>query len=117
MARSLRALADRGLTGRCGLSRPVPRRQRVVSAGATIGPESGRGAPTPNEETVVFKGLAAQRLVAVFGAGCALLSFPLLALWDHDLTLLGVPLLPLMLFVVWALLIAVVAWVTERDGD
>jgi hypothetical protein len=66
---------------------------------------------------VVFKGLAAQRLVAVFIAGWALLSFPLLALWDHGATLLGVPLLPLMLFVIWALLIAAVAWVAERRGD
>ena len=65
----------------------------------------------------MFKGLAAQRLVAVFGAGWALLSFPLLALWDHGLTLLGVPLLPLMLFVVWALLILAIALVVERGDD
>ena len=62
----------------------------------------------------MFKGLAAQRLVAVFGAGWALLSFPLLALWDHAGTVSGVPLMPLMLFIVWALLILAVAWVVER---
>ncbi len=65
----------------------------------------------------MFKGLAAQRLVALFAAGWALFSFPLLALWDHDLTLLGVPMLPAMLFLIWALLIAAVAWIAERSGD
>ena len=65
----------------------------------------------------MFKGLAAQRLVAVFGAGWALLSFPLLALRDHAGIVLGVPLMPLMLFVVWALLIVAVAWVVERDDQ
>ena len=65
----------------------------------------------------MFKGLAAQRLVALFVAGWALLSFPLLALWDHDLSLLGVPMLPAMLFLIWALLIAAVAWIAERSAD
>ncbi len=65
----------------------------------------------------MFKGLAAQRLVALFVAGWALLSFPLLALWDHDLSLLGVPMLPAMLFVIWALLIAAVAWIVEHSTD
>ena len=65
----------------------------------------------------MFKRLAAQRLVALFVAGWALLSFPLLALWDHDLSLLGVPMLPAMLFVIWALLIAAVAWIVEHSTD
>ena len=65
----------------------------------------------------MFKGLAAQRLVALFVAGWALLSFPLLALWDHDLGLLGVPMLPAMLFLLWALLIAAVAWIAEHSTD
>ena len=61
----------------------------------------------------MFEGLAAQRLVALFFAGWALLSFPLLALWDHDARILGLPLFPLALFVIWALLIAALAWVVE----
>ena len=65
----------------------------------------------------MFKGLAAQRLVALFVAGWAVLNFPLLALWDHGLTLLGLPLLPAMLFLLWALLIAAVAWIVERGTD
>ena len=65
----------------------------------------------------MFKGLAAQRLVAVFCAGWALLGFPLLTLWAPEATLAGLPLLPLMVFVVWALLIAAVAAIVERSAD
>ncbi|MCW5652671.1 hypothetical protein [Hydrogenophaga sp.] len=65
----------------------------------------------------MFQGLAAQRLVALFFAGWALLSFPLLALWDHDVQVWGLPLFPLALFVIWGLLIAALAWVVERDTD
>ena len=55
----------------------------------------------------MFEGLVAQRLVALFFAGWALLNFPLLALWDHDTLVGGLPLFPLALFGVWVLLIAV----------
>ena len=65
----------------------------------------------------MFQGLAAQRLVALFFAGWALFNFPLLALWDHDARVFGLPLFPLALLVVWALLIAALAWVVERDTD
>ena len=62
----------------------------------------------------MFKGLDAQRLVAVYFAGWVLLGWPLLMLWDVDATLGGLPLLPTMIFGVWAILIAAVAWVLER---
>jgi len=62
----------------------------------------------------VTKGLRAQRLVALFFAGMALFNFPLLALWDRDLTLLGLPLFPTALFIGWGVLIAVLAWTVER---
>ena len=65
----------------------------------------------------MFQGLGAQRLVALFFLGWALLSFPLLALWDHDVLLLGLPLFPLALFGVWLLLIVAVAWVVERSPE
>jgi hypothetical protein len=65
----------------------------------------------------VFQGLGAQRLVALFFLGWALLSFPLLALWDHDVLVLGLPLFPLALFGVWLLLIVAVAWVVERSPE
>lgn len=71
----------------------------------------------PGEETSVFEGLKAQRLVAAFLAGCLLLNLPLLALWDRDASVAGLPLLPLMLFVVWAVLIAAVGWIVERGED
>jgi hypothetical protein len=66
---------------------------------------------------LVFHGLGAQRLVALFFLGWALLSFPLLALWDHDLLVAGLPLFPLALFVVWFMLIIAVAWVVERTPE
>ena len=65
----------------------------------------------------MFKGLAAQRLVALFFAAVALFNFPLLALWDHDAWVFGVPLFPLALFVIWALLIAALAWVVEHPSN
>lgn len=61
----------------------------------------------------VSDGLRNQRLIALFGAGWALWSFPLLLLWDRDLSVLGVPLMPFALFVGWALLIAAAAWIAE----
>lgn len=65
----------------------------------------------------MFKGLDAQRLVALFGAGWVLFNFPLIALWDHDLRVFGWPLFPFGLFLVWALLIAALAWVLERGPE
>jgi hypothetical protein len=65
----------------------------------------------------MFQGLAAQRLVALFFAGWAMFNFPLLALWDHETEVFGLPLFPLALFVIWALLIAALAWVAERGPD
>ena len=65
----------------------------------------------------MFEGLVAQRLVALFFTGWALLNFPLLALWDHDARVWGLPLFPLALFVIWALLIAVLAWVVEGSAS
>ena len=69
----------------------------------------------PTEETHMFQGLDAQRLVALFVAGLALFNFPLLALWDHDARVLGLPLFPVALFLIWALLIAALAWIVERS--
>ncbi len=65
----------------------------------------------------MFQGLGAQRLLALFFAGTALLNFPLLALWDRDATVFGLPLFPCALFAVWALLIGLTAWIVERGGD
>ena len=51
----------------------------------------------------MFKGLRSQRLMALFAAGALLFNFPLLALWDRDVLVLGVPLFPAALFMVQAL--------------
>lgn len=66
-----------------------------------------RGAPS----------LRGPRLLALFAAGCLLMNFPLLSLFDRDLRVAGLPLLPLALFVVWALLIAALAVISERGDD
>lgn len=72
---------------------------------------NGGGADAPSA-------LTAQRLAAVFAAGLALLNFPLLALWDRDALLFGLPLFPVALFALWAALIAVIGFVVERgDAD
>ncbi len=61
--------------------------------------------------------LGRQRLLALFAAGLLLFNFPLLALWDRDTTLLGLPLFPAALFLIWALLIAVLGFISERIAD
>ena len=61
--------------------------------------------------------LGQQRMLALFAAGLLGFNFPLLALWDVDTTLFGVPLFPAALFVIWALLIAVLGLISERIAD
>jgi len=65
----------------------------------------------------MHKGLGGQRLVALFVAGGLLLNFPLLALWDRDATILGLPLFPAALFVLWGGLIALLGSIAERMPD
>jgi len=59
----------------------------------------------------------AQRLLALFALGLLMLNFPLLALWDHPVRVAGLPLFPLALFALWALLIGVLALWMERGSD
>lgn len=60
--------------------------------------------------------LRSARMVAVAALALLLFDFPLLALFDVDVRVLGVPLLWVYLFVAWVAVIAVVAWVV-RDVD
>jgi hypothetical protein len=60
--------------------------------------------------------LRSQRLFALFAAGWLLLNFPLLMLWDRDLSVWGVPLMPAALFGGWALLIGAAAWIAETGA-
>ena len=61
--------------------------------------------------------LLRQRLLGLFVLALLLFNFPLLALWDRDATVWGLPLFPAALFVIWALLIAALAWLMEGAGD
>jgi hypothetical protein len=69
----------------------------------------------PYSETGMTQGSKAPRLIALFFAGLALFNFPLLALWNVEAQVWGLPLFPTALFVLWGLLIAALAWVVERD--
>ena len=61
--------------------------------------------------------LLAQRLLALFGAGVLLFNFPLLRLWLTDTTVFGLPLLPVAMLTAWVLLIGLLAWLMEAQGD
>ena len=62
-------------------------------------------------------GLRGQRLIALFLLGCLLLNYPLFSLFDGATRILGIPLLYVYVFVVWALLIALMAYVVERRRE
>ena len=55
-----------------------------------------------------------QRMIALCMLGCVLFNFPVLALFNVPGTLFGVPLVYAYIFLAWALLIALMAWVVER---
>ena len=57
--------------------------------------------------------LLTQRLLALFAAGVLLFNFPLLRLWLTDTTVFGLPLLPVVMFTAWVLLIGLLAWLME----
>lgn len=59
-------------------------------------------------------GPSARQLVALCGAGIVLFNFPLLTVWDRDVTVFGLPLLPVALFGIWAALILALAVASER---
>lgn len=61
--------------------------------------------------------LQQQRLVGLFALALLLFNFPLLALWDREALLWGLPLFPVALFLVWALLIGALAWLMEQLPD
>jgi hypothetical protein len=61
--------------------------------------------------------LTGERLLAAFLCGSVLFNYPLLALFDRGVDLLGIPLVYLYVFFAWAGLIALMAWVIEvRHG-
>ena len=52
-----------------------------------------------------------------FGLFGALLVWPLLSIPNRPVLVLGVPALVLYLFVVWALIVAVLVWATRGTGQ
>jgi hypothetical protein len=55
-------------------------------------------------------------LLALWGAGLVLFNFPMLIVWDRDITVFGLPLLPVALFAIWAALIGLLAWASEAPA-
>ena len=62
------------------------------------------------------KGARAARLAFLFILGVLLFNYPLLALFNVQGSVFGVPVLYFYIFVAWGLLIALVAAVMERGG-
>ena len=58
----------------------------------------------------------AQRMIALCMFGCVLFNFPVLALFNVSQSVFGVPVLYAYIFIAWALLIALMAWVAEKRG-
>jgi hypothetical protein len=56
------------------------------------------------------------RFVALCMLGVLLFNYPILALFNVTGTVFGVPLLYAYIFIAWALLIAMMAFVAESDG-
>ena len=54
------------------------------------------------------------RLVGLFLLGCLLFNYPLLALFNVQGRVFGVPVLYAYLFAAWALLIGLAAYIVER---
>ncbi|ACY48390.1 hypothetical protein [Rhodothermus marinus] len=54
------------------------------------------------------------RLVALFVLGLLLMNFPLLSLFSRERLLLGMPVLYVYLYGVWALVIGLLIWLMER---
>jgi hypothetical protein len=62
------------------------------------------------------KGARAARLAFLFMLGVLLFNYPLLALFNIEGRVLGVPVLYAYIFAAWGLLIALVALVMERGS-
>lgn len=61
--------------------------------------------------------LTGQRFAAIFALGWILLNYPLLALFNHAGTWYGIPILYAYLFIVWALIIGLLAYIAEKSAQ
>ena len=57
----------------------------------------------------------APRLIALCMLGCLVFNYPILALFNVHGAILGIPVLYAYIFTAWALLVALMALVVERD--
>lgn len=57
--------------------------------------------------------LKSARLTAAAVLALVLFNYPFLAVFDSDTLVAGVPVLGVYLFIVWALVIALVAWIAR----
>ncbi len=62
------------------------------------------------------RGPSPQVLIALTATGVLAFNFPLLMVWDADVSVFGLPLLPVALFTIWAGLIAALAFASERPA-
>jgi hypothetical protein len=62
------------------------------------------------------KGARAARLAFLFMLGVLLFNYPLLALFNVQGSVFGIPVLYAYIFLAWGMLIALVALVMERGG-
>jgi hypothetical protein len=60
--------------------------------------------------------LARDWLVAAFMLGVALFNYPILSLFNTRAVVFGIPTLYVFVFVAWACLIGLVAWIVERGS-
>lgn len=58
----------------------------------------------------------AQRLVAVCMLGVVLFNYPILAIFNVDATIVGIPVLYAYIFTAWSLMIAGMAYVIETKA-
>ena len=56
-----------------------------------------------------------QWLVATFILGAVLFNYPILSLFNTQASVFGIPLLYVFIFVAWACMICLVAWIAERN--
>jgi len=59
----------------------------------------------------------AQALVALCLLGALLFNYPFLALFNRPALVFGIPIFYAYLFVVWAALIVLMAWLVGREGE
>ena len=67
----------------------------------------GRGHP---------RGSLRQGLLALWAVAMVAFNFPMLIVWDSDVTVFGLPLLPVALFAIWGGLIVALAVMLEGPG-